>query len=230
MRPYITAHSGCEGTPDNSLESVRAGVDLGADFVEVDVRLDPEGTPRLTHDMPAAYDGLPTLEEAFRVVAAAPGCGINCDLKEGEALEPVLALADRCGLSPEKLAFSGAVPLPLLLREPQIARRAAFFLNSEVVCAHLTGDESLSREAQYRYAVGHVPEMAALLRRAGARALNAPYQGVPAPLLRAFRAAGVPLSLWTVNDPDSLARLMREDLFNITTRALRDALRLRQSP
>ena len=56
MLPYITAHSGCEGTPDNSLESVRAGVDLGADFVEVDVRLDPEGTPRLTHDMPAAYD------------------------------------------------------------------------------------------------------------------------------------------------------------------------------
>ncbi len=47
MLPYITAHSGCENTPENSMESVRTGIALGADFVEVDVRLDPKGTPRL---------------------------------------------------------------------------------------------------------------------------------------------------------------------------------------
>ena len=27
----ITAHSGCEGTPDNSMESILKGIELGAD-------------------------------------------------------------------------------------------------------------------------------------------------------------------------------------------------------
>lgn len=230
MLPYITAHSGCESTPDNSLESVRTGIALGADFVEVDVRLDPQGTLRLTHDMPAACDSLPTLEEAFHVVAAAPRCGINCDLKESDALLPALALAESCGLRPERLVFSGSTPIPLLLAEPQIARRARFFLNSEFVCAYLTGDASLSREAQFRHIAGHTADVAVLLQRAGAQALNAPYQGVSAPLLRALRGAGVQLSLWTVNDAESISRLMKEDVLNITTRTVRDALRLRQSP
>lgn len=227
MHPYITAHSGCENTPDNSLESVRTGIALGADFVEVDVRLDPTGAPRLTHDMPAAYDALLTIEDAFRAVAAAPRCGVNCDLKESAALRPALALADRCGVTPEKLAFSGSVPIPLLLAEPQLARRAAFFLNSEIVCAHLMGDDSPSYEAQFRYVAGHVAEIADLLDRTGAKALNAPYQGVPGPLLRALRAGGIALSLWTVNDEASLARLLKEDVLNITTRTVRSALRLR---
>ncbi len=230
MLPYITAHSGCENTPDNSIESVRTGIALGADFVEVDVRLDPNGIPRLTHDMPAAYDSLPTLEEAFHVVAAAPRCGINCDLKESDALLPALTLAENCGLCPERLVFSGSTPIPLLLAEPQIARRATFYLNSEFVCAYLMGDSSLSWEAQFRHIAGHTADVAALLKRAGAKALNAPYQGVPAPLLKDLRGAGVQLSLWTVNDPENLSRLMKEDVLNITTRTVRDALRLRMSP
>ena len=34
----ITAHSGCEGTPENSLASIEKGIALGADCVEIDVR------------------------------------------------------------------------------------------------------------------------------------------------------------------------------------------------
>ena len=41
----ITAHTGCEGTPDNSLDSIRAGVAAGADIVEIDLHFLPDGTP-----------------------------------------------------------------------------------------------------------------------------------------------------------------------------------------
>ena len=160
MHPYITAHSGCENTPDNSLESVRAGMALGADFVEVDVRLDPDGVPRLSHDMPADYGRLPTLEAVFRVVAGSP-CGVNCDLKESAAFRPVLALGEQCGLSPAQLVFSGDVPIPQLLAEPRLARRASIYLNSEMVCAHLAGGDGLTRAEQSYYIAAHPGDVAA---------------------------------------------------------------------
>ena len=226
MLPYITAHSGCENTPDNTLESVRAGIALGADFVEVDVRLDPDGVPRLTHDMPAGYAGLPLLEDALRL-AAAGGVGVNCDLKESAALDAALALGEGCGLSPARLAFSGDVPVERLLKEPDIARRATILLNSEVACAYMAGTEELTRAEQSLFLAARPDELAQLLHDTGARALNAPYQAFPGMLLRGLRACGVALSLWTVNDEAALSRLLREDLMNITTRTPRAALRLR---
>ena len=36
--PTITAHTGCEGTAENTITSAVVGLDLGADIVEVDVR------------------------------------------------------------------------------------------------------------------------------------------------------------------------------------------------
>lgn len=46
----ITARSGCNGTPDNSMESVLTGIRLGADCVEVDVRMNEQGGLWLSHD------------------------------------------------------------------------------------------------------------------------------------------------------------------------------------
>ena len=226
MHPYITAHSGCDNTPDNSLESVRRGIALGADFVEVDVRLDPNGVPRLTHDMPAAFDALPTLEEALRL-AAEGGVGVNCDLKESAALDAALALGEACGLGPGRLAFSGDVPVARLLAEPDIARRATILLNSEILCAHMAGTDTLTRAEQSLYIAAHPDQVRELLAGTGARALNAPYQALPLMLLRGLRACGVALSLWTVNDEADQRRLLQENLLNITTRNVRSALALR---
>ena len=226
MHPYITAHSGCDNTPDNSLESVRRGIALGADFVEVDVRLDPNGVPRLTHDMPAAFDALPTLEDALRL-AAEGGVGVNCDLKESAALDAALALGEACGLDSGRLAFSGDVPVARLLAEPDIARRGTILLNSEILCAHMAGTDTLTRAEQSLFIAAHPDQVRELLAGTGARALNAPYQALPLMLLRGLRACGVALSLWTVSDQAALRQLLGEDLFNITTRTVGDALRLR---
>ena len=226
MHPYITAHAGSENTPDNTLESVLAASRLGADFVEVDVRLDAHGVPRLTHDTPGDFAGCPRLEDALRAIAAG-GCGVNCDLKESEALDAALALGEACGLSPARLVFSGDVPIARLLDEPDIARRATIFLNSEIICAHMAGTDGLTRAEQSLYLAAHPDEVCGLLRETGARALNAPYLAFPEMLLRGLRAHGIALSLWTVNDGEALERLLREDVLNITTRTVRDALRLR---
>ena len=115
----ITAHSGCEGTPDNSLASVKKGIASGADCVEIDVRADGHGKLWLTHDLPEDFSALVSLEEAFALIRDS-GIAVNCDLKEYDALLPALALADQCGIAPDKLIFSGSVDTKRLEAYPEI--------------------------------------------------------------------------------------------------------------
>lgn len=49
-RPLITAHSGCLNTLPNSISSVLAGLEAGADVIEVDIRATKDGVVVLLHD------------------------------------------------------------------------------------------------------------------------------------------------------------------------------------
>ena len=83
-KTLITAHSGSDGTPDNSLACVRYALSTAADAFEVDVRRLSDGTLALGHD--AADHTAPTLREVFTLAAAKPGVRVNCDLKEPAVL------------------------------------------------------------------------------------------------------------------------------------------------
>ena len=89
-KTLITAHSGSDGTPDNSLACVRYALSTAADAFEVDVRRLADGTLALGHD--AADHTAPTLREVLALAAAKPGVRINCDLKE-RGLEPASGFA-----------------------------------------------------------------------------------------------------------------------------------------
>lgn len=56
MHTWITAHTGCDGTPDNSLESILHAQRTQADVIEIDVRLDPTGRFYLSHHPAAEPD------------------------------------------------------------------------------------------------------------------------------------------------------------------------------
>ena len=51
MAPIVIAHRTCpRDAPENSLEGIRRAAELGADVVEIDVRLTRDGLPVLMHD------------------------------------------------------------------------------------------------------------------------------------------------------------------------------------
>ena len=87
-KTLITAHSGSDGTPDNTLACVEYALSTAVDAFEVDVRRLADGTLALGHD--AADHTAPTLREVLALAAAKPGVRINCDLKE-RGLEPAFA-------------------------------------------------------------------------------------------------------------------------------------------
>ena len=222
----ITAHSGCEGTPDNSMESILRGVELGADCVEIDIRMDEKGGMWLTHDAAADYASAVPLEEALRTIAAG-GAAVNCDLKEERAFLPTLEMAEACGIPRDKLIFSGSVDVNALAEQPEIARRARIFLNSEELCRYMAEVFPETREAQTAYIMENLTEAAALMKKLGVEALNAPYKYLTDDEMARLRAAGVQLSLWTVNDETDQAWLMKADLVNMTTRSVVSAMNAR---
>ena len=91
MKPIlITAHSGCEGTAENSLESILRGIALGADCVEIDVQVDEDGRLYLSHDPLPDPGKAVSFPDALRPIAES-GIAVNCDLKREVALYPALA-------------------------------------------------------------------------------------------------------------------------------------------
>lgn len=114
MPPVIIAHrTSPYDAPENSLEGIRRSVDLGADYVEIDVRRTRDGVPVLLHDAlllrttrrpwPVSWataaglrrsrlrgggEAVPTLADA--VAALPPGAGFAVDTKDPGAAEAVV--------------------------------------------------------------------------------------------------------------------------------------------
>ncbi len=112
--PIVIAHRTCPNhAPENSLLGIRRAAELGADVVEVDVRLTLDGRPVLMHDRSlrrtAALVGPPYLRResaitgreigdgervptfAEALAALPPGLRMAVDVKVPRALHPVLS-------------------------------------------------------------------------------------------------------------------------------------------
>jgi glycerophosphoryl diester phosphodiesterase len=128
VRPEVLGHRGGEGGPQNSLEAVRAAIELGADGVEIDIQVDPSGEPVAGHDMldPARSgarseqaeraDPLP-LRELLSVVDEA-GITLLIDFKSGgDPTEEAAALAEVLVTVPRpELVTVSSFSVPFLCR------------------------------------------------------------------------------------------------------------------
>jgi glycerophosphoryl diester phosphodiesterase len=131
----VIAHRTCaRDATENSRAGIRMAAELGADAVEVDVRLTRDGTPVLFHDALAlrmawrptllswctaarvarwrlrgSAESPPTLDEALGVLAEA-SLAIAIDTKAPHAAPAVLAALDRAGLRERALLWSQHEP------------------------------------------------------------------------------------------------------------------------
>jgi glycerophosphoryl diester phosphodiesterase len=74
------AHRGASAEqPENTLPAFERAIELGADYVELDVHADANGRLVVTHDRPAPGVGYPTLEEALDLMRGR--IGVMVELK-----------------------------------------------------------------------------------------------------------------------------------------------------
>lgn len=127
-QPLIIAHTGCEGTPDNTLESCLAGKNAGCDILEVDVQATKDGVCVLFHDEHPAFSSFTYeellqqnplqleagrhLEKLENVLLEWKGnpVSFNLDIKNDDAALPVLELLKSLNMW-DQIYFTGATDL-----------------------------------------------------------------------------------------------------------------------
>ena len=236
-RPII-AHRGASGSaPENTIAAFELALAQGADAIELDVRLTADGVPVVLHD--ATVDrttsgrgpvGGLTLELVQKLDAGAcftPDRGRSFPFRGVEVRVPTLA---------EVLRTIRGVSVLVEIKEPAAQEAVERVLREEdAVSRCVLASEhhaALARFRQPTFAVAASGrEIGALYRaalfrripnRVAYRTLSVPYRhrGLTVPtqrFVRAARALGCPVHVWTVDDPGTAERLWAVGVSGIVT-------------
>ncbi len=197
----VTAHTGCEETEDNSLDSIRKGYGSGADIVEFDLNFTSNGEAVLSHDEPQS--GCVTLDEAFALIAELPDLKVNVDCKSVANLKVVTELAKKHRIS-DRIFYTGIREENIKVVREQTPD-VAYWLNFDVDVEKNTDEEYLI-------------SLAKKTREVGAVGININYKTCSKQLVDVFHREGLLVSIWTVNKKFDMAKTLPFCADNITTR------------
>ena len=245
MSTLITAHSGCENTEIDGLESIDKALEYGADVVEMDVRVAPNGILRISHNELSAeeYEQKITFRDVIEKILPT-SLSLNVDLKEQEGLYPVIREANALGFPRERLLFSGCVSPEQLARDPKLHEKADFFVNVEEVLKIVYFKNSnyfqwdkfgtlmenpwqVIRETGQEIPEEYIDDAVKCYQELPISAANLPKRLLGTPFVASLQEAGIPLSVWTVNEPEIVEQCLDLNVLNITTRQVEQAVRLK---
>ena len=221
--PMITAHSGTDNTPDNSLEFVRYALASQADALEVDIQRDPiNGELIITHDEVLTGD-YPRLREVFALLAQHPTMRINCDLKPAGLELDVFHLAQEMGVA-DRLIFSGTVDVSAFEKWPEL-RDVEIFLNLEEYVDNVYYN--------YRdipdFELTAIETICSVCKQHNIQTVNVNYNLVTRRFIQLLAKENLKVSVWTVNGNHEINYFLTRGVYNLTTRKLRNALAVREN-
>lgn len=216
---FITAHSGCDGMQDNSLEFLKYALGSGADCLEVDIRRNQAGGLILSHDETEGESV--KLQEVFSLLKNSPEKKINCDLKIKNLEISVYQLAREFRME-RQLIYSGEVSLHLLTEKQKEFPEAEIYLNVENLYPEVYSQAGKSTGLE------KFKELLAEAKRYPITCINMEYHLFTDEILAVLAQLNLKGSAWTVNEPEDIRRLLNKGLTNITTKNLKKALELRR--
>jgi len=224
-RPLAIGHRGVRGAlPENSMAAFRAALDAGLDGIETDVQRTRDGVLALVHDpvvaglrvtdvtfdeLRAQQPDLATLPELIELMRAHPGTLLNVELKTLDLGGPTTAMlaAELFGPRPNALARAVA----MALQGSGLEDRAVVSSFSPVALFHLRRHAPALRTAYLWSAEPGVPWPwnrpwpAGLLH---ADALHPRHDAATPDAVTRWRARGLRVNVWTVNDAADVARVV----------------------
>lgn len=196
----VTAHTGCMGTNDNSLEAITEGAKY-ADIVEFDIRFDNNGTPVLSHDAPKGNEV--TFEEAVKLLKTLPDLKINIDIKSTDNLSAVVEIAKKYDIFP-RIFFTG-VDSKFVDAVREQTKDVPYYLNVSV-------KKRKNKKPDY------LASLVDTVKKAGAVGINFNRKTASKELVEAFHEAGLLVSIWTVNKKKDMYKIYSYMPDNMTTR------------
>lgn len=197
----ITAHTGCEGTKDNTIDSILKGAAAKADIVEIDLHFTSDGKPVLSHDRPKS-DNLPSLKSAFEALAGLD-VKMNVDVKATDNIPAVCELAEKHGVK-DKIFFTG-VEEKFVEAVRSGAPEIPYFLN-------VKADKKKNTDKEY------LSMLIEKVKSCGAIGINLNFKSCSKELVSTFRNEGLLVSVWTANKKSEIIRCINLEPDNITSR------------
>lgn len=197
----VTAHTGCEGTADNSLEAIEKGYLSGADIVEFDVHFNSKGEPVLAHDY--AADDSVKLRDAFEFIAKCEGLRVNVDCKTTDNLKAIVKIAEECGVK-DRIFYTG-IEVKNVKTVKADTPEIEYYLNTKI-------DKTRINDEHY------IRSLVTLTKAVGARGLNIHFSNASKKMVKIFHSEGLEVSVWTVNKEFDMYKVLDLGCDNITTR------------
>lgn len=225
-RPAVVAHRGASSTfPENTLEAFEGAIAVGADVVELDVRMTADGVPVVMHDLDvgATTDGqgflhtmtlaelkrldasggrgpraeVPTLEEALQALSGRIGVDVEIKNLPGEPAfdSPVEAAAEATVRMLDRAGYDGTV---LLSSFNWLSIERVKAMDPGIPTGFLT-TAHIDADAALLYVASNHHEY--VLPQAPAI-----WEAGEAFVVRAHDQ-GVSVGTWTVDDPEAIERL-----------------------
>ena len=202
----IVAHAGSMGTDDDSLESVKKGIELEADVIELDIRFDSSNVPILSHDKPSSGKKCETVYDAALLINDAPNIQINADMKEKESIEGLVALKEifeRFNFK-DRMYFSG-----INRCESELLQKTfpgyKFFTDWNINIFKRSSDAYLESIVDKAKGMGFT-------------GFNLHYRFVTKKMVDFFHQRDMKIYTWTVEKEADMKRLARWGVDSITTR------------
>lgn len=202
----LTAHSGSDGTPDNSRQFIKEMLQAGIACVEVDVRRSQEGSLYLSHDKTLWAEAMLSLDNAFQILKTDSEAFMNCDLKEQNLEQAVITLATEHNLQ-DRIILSGAVNLDNL---PDQTYLKQVYYNAESIIPHLYLNWEMTK--------AQINEVVQFCHEKGLETININYRLATNGVINRFHQEGLSLSVWTVNEFAEINRFRSANIKNVTTK------------
>ena len=197
-----TAHTGCCGTADNSLEAIKVGIENDADIVEFDLFFNNENVAVLSHDKPKGNEV--TLDEAFKLISTYENVQVNVDVKLcNNNLHIVYDLAEKYNIT-DRIFFTG-----INIEDVETVKKecptVSYYLNYEVKKENKQTPEYLN-------------DLVKIVKDSGAVGINFNKDSATKALVDTFHKNDLLVSIWTVNEEKDMQKILYFAPDNITTR------------
>jgi glycerophosphoryl diester phosphodiesterase len=219
----VFAHRGCtEGFEENTVDAFAEARRLGAEGVELDVRLTADGALAVHHD--AEIPGIGTIAQLevadlpahvpllTDVLAVCEGMVVNVEIKnapQDPGWDPSEAVAALTAAAVEEAGWTTRVIVSSFQAATLHAVRAA--------------DGRLALGALWGFAAEVEPALAAAVE-AGFAAVHPFVTSVDRELVDRIHAMGLAVNVWTVNAPDDLRAMAALGVDGVITDRLKEAL------
>lgn len=197
----ITAHTGCMGTDENTLDSMNIGVQNGAKIIEFDVHFDKNGYPVLAHDEPTG-DEL-KLDVAFEFLSSHKDTRANVDMKSVLNMKKVQDLAVKYGVL-DQIFFTG-------IKDEFVETVKK---DSPLISYYLNVDADKSKNTDEEYLLSLVDKV----KKSGAVGINFNYKSASKDLVDILHKNELLVSIWTVDKEYDMYKILTMSPDNITTR------------